>query len=173
MGKRILDETWVECSFHFNKQSPECNKICKLYFDVAYCRERNGVGVSLVSLEGNLIPISFKLELKATNNVVECEALFLGLKATKNFKIGCLEVFGDSKLVVKKIRNQCQTKNPILKAYQNEAWHLIKKFFISFNIQFFPRDRNRMVESLAVDANNFNRLQTPSSDMKSRLGTDL
>jgi len=43
-------------------------------FDGAYYREGNGLGVSLVSLEGSLIAISFKLELKATNNVVECEA---------------------------------------------------------------------------------------------------
>jgi len=46
-----------------------------------------------VSLEGNMISLSFKLEFKVTNNVVECEALLLGLQATKNFNIGYLEVF--------------------------------------------------------------------------------
>jgi len=74
---------------------------------------------------------------------------------------------------VKKIRNQCQTKNPILKAYRNEVWHLINNFFISFNMQFFPRDRNQMVESLAVDASDIKSPQTPCSDMKSRSGTNL
>ena len=57
----------------------------------------------LVSLEGNLIPLSFKLEFEVTNNVAEYEALILGIKTTKNMNIECLTVYGDSELVVRKI----------------------------------------------------------------------
>ena len=68
----------------------------------------------LVSRGSNLVPLSFKLEFEATNNVVEYEVLLLGLQAAKNLNIGCLTVFGDSKLVVKQIKSQCQTVHPRL-----------------------------------------------------------
>ena len=57
----------------------------------------------LVSSEGSLIPLSFKLEFEATNSVVEYEFLLLGLQVARNISIGFLVVFGDFELVVKKI----------------------------------------------------------------------
>ena len=64
-------------------------------------------------------------------------------------------MFGDSELVVRKVRSQCQTKHPRIRAYRNEVWDLVEKFFSAFNIQFMPRDKNIMVDSLAVVASNF------------------
>lgn len=55
----------------------------------------------LVSSEGNLIPLSFMLEFEATKNVVEYEALLLGLQMAKNMNIGCLTVYRDSELLVR------------------------------------------------------------------------
>lgn len=48
--------------------------------------------------------------------------------------IECLTVYGDSELVVRKIRNQCQAKHPTLRMYRNEVWDLIDNFFLAFNI---------------------------------------
>lgn len=59
----------------------------------AYSKERNGAGVLLKSPEGNLIPLSYKLEFDSTNNNVEDESLVLGLQATRYLKIECLTVF--------------------------------------------------------------------------------
>lgn len=39
--------------------------------------------------------------------------------------------------------------------YQNEVWDLIVNFFLAFNIQFLPREGNRMVESLLVVVSSF------------------
>jgi len=158
---KVMDETQVEGSVQLNKQSLECNKVLRLYFGGAYSRKGNVVGVLLVSPKGSLIPLSFKLEFEATNNVVEYEALLLGLQAAINLNIGCLTVFGDSELVVKQIRNQCQTKHPRLKASRNEVWDLIENFFLAFNIQFLRRDRNQMAVSLVVVASNFKPPQNP------------
>lgn len=58
-----------------------------------------------MSLEGILIPCSFKLDYQEKNNVFQYEALFLGLQATKNMNIGSLNVFGDSELVITMIKN--------------------------------------------------------------------
>ena len=81
--------------------SKEENKIWTLQFDVAYSQEGNRVGVLLISPKGCLVPLSFKLEFEATNNVAKCEALLLGLQASWNMNIQNLKVFGDSKLVVR------------------------------------------------------------------------
>lgn len=59
----------------------------------------------LVSLEGNLIPLSFKMEFEATNNVAEYEELLLGLHMTNNMNIECLMIYGDFDLVVRQIKN--------------------------------------------------------------------
>ena len=102
-----------------------------------------------------MVPHSFKLDFEATNNVAKYEALLLGLQTTRNMNIQNLKVFGDSELVVRQVRSQCQTKHPRLKAYRNEVWDLVENFFFSFNIQFMQRDKNKMAHSLAVVASNF------------------
>ena len=43
----------------------------------------------------------------------------------------CLKVFEDSELVVRQIKNECQTKHPRLRAYRNEVWDMIENFFLS------------------------------------------
>ena len=50
-----------------------------------------------------MIPLSFKLKFVATNNVVEYEALLLGLQMERNMNIEFLSVYGDSELVVRHI----------------------------------------------------------------------
>jgi len=70
-------------------------------------------------------------------------------------------VFGDSKLVVKKIKNQCPTKHPILKAYQNEVCDLIENFFLAFNTQVLLREHNRIENSLSIIVSNFKPPQNP------------
>lgn len=115
----------------------------------------------LVSTEGSLVPLSFKLEFEATNNMVEYEELLLGLKETRNLNIVCLTVYGDSKLVAKKTKNQCHTKCCMLRDYRNEVWDLMDNFFLAFNAQFLPREGNQLVDSLAIAANNFKPPQNP------------
>jgi ribonuclease HI len=55
-----------------------------------------GDGVVIISPTKKEIPLSYKLEFEATNNVVEYEALFLGLEDARKMQITKLEVFGDS-----------------------------------------------------------------------------
>ena len=81
--------------------------IWTLHFDGANSREGNGAGVLLISPSGRWIPLSLKLEYEATNNVVEYEALLLGLHRARSMGIQSLKVLGDSELVVKQVRNQC------------------------------------------------------------------
>lgn len=69
--------------------------------------------------------------------------------------------YGDSKMVVRKIINQCQAKHPRLRTYQTEVWDLINNFLMDFNIQFLPREGNKMADSLVVAASCFRPPQNP------------
>ena len=102
-----------------------------------------------------MFPFSFKLEFEATNNVAEYEYLIIALQITKQMGVQSISVFGDLELIIKQIKNHCQTKHPRLRAYRNEAWDLVENFFKYFNIQFIPRDGNRLADSLVVTASTF------------------
>lgn len=66
-----------------------------------------------------------------------------------------ISVFGDSALIIKQIKNHCQTKHPRIREYRNEVWDLVENFFEAFSIQFIPRDGNKLANSLAMAASTF------------------
>jgi ribonuclease HI len=126
-----------------------------MFFDVASSKEGVGVGVVFVSPCQETIPLSYKLEFEATNNVAEYEALLLGLRDTKYMGIEELSVFGDLELIFHQIKNIYQAKHPRLKTYINEVWDLVDNFFLAFNISFIPREDNTMADSLVVSTSHF------------------
>lgn len=58
-------------------------------------------------------------------------------------------------MIIKEIKNHCPARHPRVKAYRNEVWDLVENLFEAFNIQFVPRDGNRLADSLAVASNTF------------------
>jgi ribonuclease HI len=92
----------------------------------------------------------FKLEFETMNNIVEYEALVLGLWDAKGMKIEELLVFGDATFIVHHNRNIYQAKNPRLRKYRNEVWDIIDIFFLDFNTSFVPREENALADSLVV-----------------------
>jgi hypothetical protein len=91
------------------------------FFDGASSRESVGVGVVFIPPTQETISLSFKFEFETKNNVGEYDALFLGLRAAKEMEIEGLAVFGDAELIIHRVRNLYQAKNPRLRAYINEA----------------------------------------------------
>jgi long-subunit fatty acid transport protein len=57
--------------------------VWKMFFDGASSSIGAGVGVVFKSPSHDTISLSYKLEFEVTNNVVEYEALVLGLRAAK------------------------------------------------------------------------------------------
>jgi hypothetical protein len=98
----------------------ETNGIWNMYFDGAYFKEEAGAGITLISPIKEEIHFSYKMEFKATNNVIECEALILGLEEMKKMQITALLVFGDSELVVQQIKWFYQKKHPKMRIYINQ-----------------------------------------------------
>jgi hypothetical protein len=91
---------------------PSIIPIWKMFFDGACSREGAGTGVFFVSPSQETMSLSYKLEFETTNNVVEYEALVLGLRAAREMGIQEVAVFGDAELVVQQIRNAYQAKHP-------------------------------------------------------------
>ena len=87
--------------------------------------------------------------------MAEYEDFLLSLQMAKELKVQKLVVFSDFELILKQVRNLCQTKHPRLRSYSNEVWDVIEQFFLGFNITTIPRDRNMHADSLAVSANSF------------------
>jgi ribonuclease HI len=135
-----------------HEMPPPTTFVWKMFFNGASSSEGAGAGVVLVSSCQETMSLSYKLEFEATNNVVECEALVLGLRAAKEMGIEEIEVFGDAELIIQQVRNAYRAKHPRLRSYKNEVWDLIENFFSAFNISFIPREKNALADSLAVSA---------------------
>ena len=71
-----------------------------MYFDGASAQNLAGVGIMLISPSKENIHLSYKLIFKTMNNVVEYEAFLLGVKATKEMGIMCMNIFGDANLII-------------------------------------------------------------------------
>ena len=76
-----------------------------------------GVGVVLISLEGNHCPFTAKLSFECTNNVAKYKACVLGLQAAIEKKIKILKVYGDSTLVIYQLNGEWETKDSKLVPY--------------------------------------------------------
>jgi ribonuclease HI len=81
------------------------SKIWKMFFNGASSKDGVGAGVVFISPSQEVITLSFNLEFNTTNNIVQYEALVLGLRAAKDIKIEELSFFGDANLIVHKIIN--------------------------------------------------------------------
>ena len=130
------------------------SQVWEMFFDGACSRETTGAGVVLVSPEQESTHLSFKLAFQVTNNIVEYEALILGLNAAKDRGIRNIKVFGDVDLIIQQVNKTFQAKNPRLRAFRDEVWRL-KDSFDYFYISYIPRAKNQLVDSLAVYASLF------------------
>ena len=76
----------------------------QLYFDGATNQSGFGIGILLISRQGDHIPKSVRLIFSdhhwLTNNIVEYEACITGLETTLDLGIKQLEIHGDSNLVI-------------------------------------------------------------------------
>jgi ribonuclease HI len=118
-------------------------------FDGATSKEGVVAGVWIGSPVGEPKLLSYKLHFKCTNNMVEYEALTLGLKALKDLQSQRINIQGDSELIIKKVQGGYQTKNPRLRLYRNLVLDLVEGFK-ECKFTVIPWKENAEVDSLAV-----------------------
>jgi ribonuclease HI len=126
-------------------------QIRTLYFDGSKSQEGSGEGCILIYPKWKQSFLSCRLEFECTNNTFEYEALVQGLKKVIDLNIKELKVFGDSEIIVRKVKNTIHCNSPQLRNYQQEVHRLIYNFE-AFNITIVPRTKNTLVDSLATTA---------------------
>jgi ribonuclease HI len=72
-----------------------------LFFDGSARQQSASAGVVLTGPVGDQLRYVVRLEFKATNNMVEYEALIFGLSAALSLGVRQLLVKGDSQLIIK------------------------------------------------------------------------
>ena len=82
----------------------------------------------LISPEGHKITCALKFGFKASNNKAEYEAFLGGLRLAKEMKVGYLQIFSDSQLVVKQVTEEYQARGERMAAYLKSAQVLLKSF---------------------------------------------
>ena len=98
-----------------------------------------GAGAWILSPTHDVKLLSFKLYFECTNNVVEYESPVLGLKALKTIKVKNITVYGDSGLVIDRVKGVYQAKHPKMRAYKNMVLELLDEFD-EYTISLIPRE---------------------------------
>ncbi|XP_039000381.1 uncharacterized protein LOC120126181 [Hibiscus syriacus] len=81
--------------------------------------------------------------------MAEYEECIMRLKAAIETKVKTLKVYGDSSLVVYKLRGEWETKGSKLVQYRNLALELLKEFK-DVTFRYLPREENQMADVLAT-----------------------
>jgi ribonuclease HI len=122
-----------------------------LYFDGSARQQVGGARVILIDPSGDQVKYMVRLEFKATNNMAEYEALIFGLTATLSLGIRQLLVKGDSQLIIKQVRGECNCNEPRLAAYLLHVRKL-EKDFTALELQHVPQADNSAADDLSVRA---------------------
>ena len=120
----------------------------EMYFDGAARRDGAGAGVVFVSPEKHILPYSFGLTQLCSNNVVEYQALNLGLEMTIEMGVTDLNIYGDSQLVINQLLNEYEVKKEDLVPYHRQALRLLNKLDM-VKLEHVPRSANKMADALA------------------------
>jgi ribonuclease HI len=144
--------------FEETVQDNELDKVWYMNFDGAFSRAGKGVGIVLQAPNGEVLKFSYRLEFDATNNVVEYEALLLGLELCKDRGVKCLNIKGDLDLVIQQLKNKFACNSKRLKGYRNAILDSLNDLD-AFNLIVIPREHNAKEDELAVAAST---LQLPN-----------
>jgi ribonuclease HI len=88
-----------------------------MYFDGSVMKEGAGVGLVFILPLGVRMKYMVRLHFPASNNIAKYEALINGLQVVVELGIKCLEIRGDSELVVDQVMKDKNCVNPKMVAY--------------------------------------------------------
>ena len=121
----------------------------KVHFDGAVNSRGAGIGVILITPEGEMIPMAKRQEFEVTNNQVEYEACIFGLEALCSVGAENVTVYGDSMLVVKQASKEWEVREDKLRLY----WDYLATIMLSFDQCKFVhllREENQIEDALAT-----------------------
>jgi len=150
------------------------------YFDGSLMKTGAGAGLLCISPLGVHMRYVIRIHFAASNNVAEYEALVNGLKITIELGFQCLDVRGDSQLVIDQVMKTLSCHEPKTEAYYKEVRRLEDKFH-GLELVHITRCYNEAADELAkiastrgtVPPDAFSRdLHEPSVDLGSGAGVE-
>ncbi|GKV11062.1 hypothetical protein SLEP1_g22348 [Rubroshorea leprosula] len=144
---QALADFIVECTPHHSTPNPEPNE-WTLYVDGASSSKGLRAGALLIGPNGYQSEHAMKFNFDATNNMVEYEALLLGLQLAFELKISAIQVYSDSQLVVNQINSICEVVDTVMMKYVTLVAEL-KCRFQRFYLSKIPRTENEQADSLS------------------------
>ena len=100
-----------------------------MYFDGAVNSRGAGIGVILITPEGEIIPMAKRLEFEVMNNQAEYKACIFGLKLLHSMGPENVIVYRDSMLVVKQASKEWEVREDKLRLY----WDYLATILLSFD----------------------------------------
>ena len=93
-----------------NLSEVENRKKWIIHVDRSSTQHAGGIGVVLLSSEGDKLKHKVRLQYQTTNNEIEYEALLRGLELAKSVEAESILVLGDSQLVIGQVNGTCEAK---------------------------------------------------------------
>ena len=116
----------------------EQGNLWTLHVDGASSKLGVGLGIYLVSPEGECMARAIRCEFETTNNEAEYEALIAGLQIASSIGIRKITVRLDSQLIVNQVKGSFQVKGEEMAAYQRLVSGTSSTFEL-FEIEHVPR----------------------------------
>ena len=110
-------------------------------------RQAGGVGVMLLSLEGDQIECMVCLDFLTTNNEAEYEALVTGLDLAKAAGAASVVLYCDSQVITNQINEDYECRGERMKRYLDQVRRRVDE--LKTKIIQIPRGENKQVDRLA------------------------
>ena len=128
------------------EESPK--RIWTIQTDRFATKKAGGVGVLLISPEGEILKYTIRLQFLVTNNKAEYEALLIGLRLAKALEAKVLIVQADSQLVIGQVRGDYKAKEERMPKYLKIVQQLLPHFD-NVDFQWILRAKNDEANFLA------------------------
>jgi ribonuclease HI len=119
-----------------------------MYFDGSLMKTGVGAGLVFISPLGVRMRYVIRLHFAALNNIAEYKALVNGLHIATELGIRCLDVRGDSQLIVDQVMKESSCHEPKMEAYCKTVRRLEDKFD-GLELNHIARKYNEDTEVLA------------------------
>ena len=116
--------------------------------DGSSTQKRGGVGIIIVTPDGEMLKYGVRLKFPTTNNEAEYEGILTRLRLEKALRAKNLFIQSDSKLVIGQIKEEYEAKEERMQKYLKLMKHLAQKFDKLEFVQI-PRGQNMAADEIA------------------------
>ena len=153
---QILEDFITKFTHTQDEEEPPKRK-WTIQVDGSTTKKAGGAGIVLTSPEGEVVKYVVRLQLLATKNETEYEALLMGLKLAKALEAKDVIVQADSKLVIGQVEGDYEAKEERMQKYLQLVQQLLP-YFDDIKFYQIPRANNMEVDFLVrlASSNKYN-----------------